>query len=801
MDVSFALPWVLLVLPVVVLLPRSHGWPWRYLALALLIVALAQPQLGRPHFDVAVLIDVSDSMGDEAIAALARFDFSALPTPPIDFYFAGDTARGPLPADRRALLQPQRTDIARALQVAAAAGVQRILLLSDGAESAGDVMRALPPVPVDTYRVPPVPNARLVALLAPDQVSPGETVQVVAIIDSDLATELVLRAAINGRDLPELRRAIPAGRTPVPLRFTVEGDEDITLAASIEVAFPQPTADDAKQIEIGVSRQLPVLVIGDPVTAALLRTQDIPVREGDPSALTSPLNYSAIVLREGAQAFTPGQLTLLRSYVENGGGLLMVGGPESFGLGGWYRTPVEDVLPVTTDLRTDVEIPLVAMILIIDRSMSMTAGRPTRLSLAQQGAIDVVDLAYPEDLLGLIVFSDRHEWVFPLRQASERAKREMVADILAIEPQGGTIFEPSYREAIRALSEVTAAIKHIIVLSDGEFFDGRGPFARSGTPPDFPAIAREAFARGITTTTIGIGEADTSQLVAIARAGGGRFYSAVDIATLPQIFTSEALTAARSFLREEVLAPSVKRHPLTLGLSEAPPAIDAYIATGLKPDGEMLLEGRDGEPILAVRRQGLGKSAALTTDLNAWAGAFGRWLDLPGLLGTVVRWLQTSPAQYSVTVAPSSSKLRIAVDAVQGGQYVDNLQLEAHYAGFSEPLMQVAPGRYEAYLEVPPGGDQLLIVSGSEVVARTAISPPDAEFDQTGAELRMQEIARLTGGEVIAEPGRYAPPVTLTATPIWWLPALFGVALFVLELIVRRFAGWAWSRAPKRVIG
>ena len=801
MGVSLAFPWVLLLLLAIALLPRSRGWPWRYLALALLVVALAQPQLGQPSREVAVLIDVSDSVGEEALAALARFDFGDLPQPPLSFYFAGDTAAAPMPIERRALLQPERTDLARALQVAAAtAGVRRILLLSDGAESAGDALHALPNIPVDTYRVTPRPNARLVALLGPDQASPGETVQVVAVVDSSQAADLTLHITL-GEQATQLHRYIPAGRTPLPLNFVV-GGEDLSLTVRLEVDFNQPIVDDSKQVEISVNRQRPVLVIGDPVMAALLTAQGFTVQEGGPSALTPPFNYSAIVLREGAQAFTPGQLVLLRDYVVNGGGLLMTGGPKSFGLGAWYRTPVEEVLPVTTDLRTDVEIPLVAMVMVIDRSQSMAAGRPTRLALAQQGAIDVVDLAYQEDLLGLIVFSDQSEWVFPLRRATEQGKREMVAQILAIELQGGTIFEPGYRKAIDALSEVDAAIKHIIVLSDGEFFDGRGPFARSGTPPDFAAMAAEALQQGITTTTIAISEGwGADILLDIARAGGGRFYSALDAATLPQIFTSEVLTATRLLLREETLTPLLRRHPLLMGLAEAPPPIDAYIATNLKPGGEVLLEGHSGEPILAVRRQGLGRSAALTTDLGAWAGAFGRWPDLPALLGTVVRWLKTSPAQYSVAVTPIGSQLRIAVDAIKDGQYLNSQQLEVRYADLTQALTQVAPGRYEAVIEAPPGGGNLLIISGSEVVARTVVSPPNAEFDQTGAVLLMQEIARQTGGEVIVEPGRYAPSAVYRGAPIWWILALAGLALFVLELLWRRLAGLFYPRPIRPLAG
>ena len=106
-----------------------------------------------------------------------------------------------------------------------------------------------------------------------------------------------------------------------------------------------------------------MLVINDPQIASILRTQGFRVTEGSVADIISPLEFSAIVLRESAKQFTPGQLELLASYVGNGGGLMMTGGPETFGLGAWYRTAVEDVLPVHTDLRSEVELPLVAMVM------------------------------------------------------------------------------------------------------------------------------------------------------------------------------------------------------------------------------------------------------------------------------------------------------------------------------------------------------------------------------------------------------------------------------------------------------
>ncbi len=786
------------------LLPRRRHWPWRFAALALLIIALAQPQVQRPSREVSVLVDVSESVGEAATQAYRAFDFSRLPNPPEVFLFAGDTTGVEVDAgfEPPSTLVRNRTDLARALQVAAASS-GRILLLSDGAESAGDARLALPTVPVDVFAVSSRDNVRLADLLAPENVAPGETVEVIAVVESDRATEVRLQPTVNGEELEPVVQQVQPGRTPLRFRFPVSGDGDVSLSARIETDFAQPSADDSQRTTIAVSEEDPVLVIGDPAVSQLLRAQGFQVRDGDPSAVTNPLNYSAIVLRSGVEPFTPGQLELLRSYVNNGGGLMMTGGPESFGLGAWYRTPVEEVLPVTTDLRTEVELPLVAMVIVLDRSQSMSTGRPSKIGLAKEGAIGVVELAYQQDLLGLITFSDDDEWVFDLRPATERGKREMLNAILNIDTQGGTILEPAYEQALEVLRDSEASIKHVIVLTDGQLYDGRGPFSNGSTGTDFNVMAEQGLQDGITTSAIAIGEgADFQRLEEIAQAGGGRYYSALDVSTLPRIFTSEALTATRSLLREGQIAPTLRAHPLTPDGITAPPPVNAYIASSLKRDSEMILEGQEREPILAVSRQGLGRTAALTTDLNAWAGSFGAWTALPGVLGTVTRWLQAQPAEFSATVTPVGNRLQVVVDAVKDGEYINNQELEARYGGTDVSLEQVAPGRYEGTLDTPAEGGTLLVVNGSEIVARSRVSTPNTEFDTVGAAALLRDIAQLTGGEVLAEPGAYSPSTPNQRTSVWPWFAVAGFTLFVAELLLRRFgwpSRWPWQPVQEDV--
>ena len=456
------------------------------------------------------------------------------------------------------------------------------------------------------------------------------------------------------------------------------------------------------------------------------------------------------------------------------------------------RTPVEDILPVNTDLRTEVELPLVALVIVLDRSQSMSTGNPSKIDLAKEGAISVVDLAYQDDLLGLIVFSDSAstDWAFNLRRATDRGKREMLNAILSIDTQGGTVLEPAYREALDALENTEAAIKHVIILSDGKLYDGGGVFGAQGTDVNFSSIARDALQDGITTSTIAIGQgADFARLESVALSGGGRYYEALDVSTLPKIFTNEALTATRSLLREETFAPELRANPLAPS-SVTPPSLNAYIATTLKPDSEVLLDGLQSEPVLAVSRQGLGRSAALTTDLNAWAGELGNWNELPGLLGTVIRWLQTRPADFAATVDRQGTELHVVVDAVRDGEYVNGQDLEVRYGGDSVALEQIAPGRYEGYVPATSAnaasGGTLLVVDGEEIVARNQVNAPNAEFDTSAGEALLRTIAERTGGEFYTSLESYAPLTPDDSTPLWPWVALAGLLVFLLELAIRR---------------
>ncbi len=771
---------ILAVLVFVLLLVVSRGQVVRGTARVLRVVALLMlslaasiPNLETARSGLVILTDVSDSAA-AAPQALGRVPASAR------LEFAGQAGVAGTPRDA---LETGQTDIGNALQVSQAYDGTRVLLVSDGNSTTSNALERLPSVPVDVLALASQQNASLAELIAPNSLSKGATARATAVIALSRSARVRILPSLNGAPLPVQTVTLPAGRSSVGVDFVALDAGEALLEVRIEANFEQPKLDDRKSLTLKVEGHGSVLVIGDPAMAQLLRGQGFVVREGTSASITEPLSASAIILRGAATDYSRGQLQLLERFVNDGGGLMLTGGKKSFGLGGWARTKIEDLLPVASDLRTRVDVPLVAMVMIVDRSLSMmgSSGNAQKLELALEGVSNVIELANPKDLLGLITFSDTPKWVFKPVRATESNKLQMFRAVQEVQPEGGTILEPAYRQAIEALKEKKASIKHIILLTDGQLADSDEAVGASA--PDFPGMAKVANEAGITTSSIAVGsDADGPRLKAIAKAGKGRYYEALQIDTLPRIFTTEALTATRSVVRLETFRPTLVRHPLAR-VSSTPPALTAYIATTLQPEAEPILVGLDREPVLAVARKGLGRTAALTADLSR-NDPFTRWNELPNLLGTVTRWLELAPTPYSLSISSDGSTA--IVDAVDANRYLNNQHLELRAAGQNLTMTQTAPGRYEAQLPKNAAGSLVLVKSGT-VLARSTLQTQNHELETGNGLENLRRIAQASGGQVLTNLTNYTASTKNSSLPIApWL-ALLAAVVLVLELAFRRF--------------
>lgn len=339
---------------------------------------------------------------------------------------------------------------------------------------------------------------------------------------------------------------------------------------------------------------------------------DLRGARGLPQDLAALLAFDAVILADiGATDMSLDQMELLKRYViDFGGGLAMFGSNQSFGLGGYFNTPVEEVLPLTSRYEKKKEQPSVAMALVIDKSGSMQ-GLP--IELARQAAKSTVDLLGRQDHIGVVAFDGQPFVVSPMRSAVESLAIKNAINTLT--SGGGTCMYPGLQTAFDMLQRVRAKIKHVIVLSDGR-----------SHPGDFEGLVETMTRAGITVSTIALGDADRELLANLAQIGRGRYYETHDPTNIPQIFTKETMETSRSAVKEDVFSlVQTSDHTLLSGFSDQDfPVVFGYVMTHCKPATQLLLVAHSGDPVLAVSRHGLGAALAYTADVTDKWGA--QWL-------------------------------------------------------------------------------------------------------------------------------------------------------------------------------
>jgi len=824
--IRFDFPWALALLLLVPLLWRVRGARFlRYALLlragtiALIVLALADPHGIGPseRMTVVFVLDRSGSLSPTQLLEAERFlQEAASSRRPGDrlglVSFAGEAVVEQAPSetfDPHPKLRPHPMDtdiggaIERALEVLPRDGGRRIVLLSDGQDhgdralqSARRARSAGVEVSVVPLLRPPSPEAWVEGVIAPEEVRSGERFRVQVLMRSSHRQSAQVDLFAGDRAVGTRRVELRPGRSVV--QFEVQGTEGwLRLRARIRPEVDGIPENNAAQTFVRVRGAPTVLYVGSGDLARLLRAQGIRVDVTQPerlAALPSGLaGYDAVILDDvPAFRLNRSQMESLREYVATvGGGLVVVGGPHAYGVGGYARTPLEEALPVLMDIRHRVGLPTMAMVLVLDTSASMAgiSTEPAKVELAKETAQSVLDFLSEKDLVGVIAFDQEYRWIVPLVPARERRR---VQDLLSrLRAGGGTDMLPALRAAAEALGGIQAKVKHVVVLSDGQT-----------DPGDFQGLARRMRAQGITLSTVSVGkDADVKFMRQLAEWAGGRHYLALDASSLPQILAAEALVATRAYLVEEVFTPRRLDRALLAGIP-SPPALRGYIATSPKPAAEVHLSSPHRDPILATWQYGLGRAVAFTSDAGArWAVEWQRWPPLARFWSRVVRWAMR-PAQDVLDVHTSlkGTELQVAVDARNAsGEFLDGLEVEAHLVGGSTTrfgLRQTGPGWYEGRVRLEAPGTYAL-----SVVARDAERPLaqrtvpvvlsySPEFlDGGGDPVLLARIAEITGGRVLHSPEEALrrDPAARSPRPLWEPLTSLATLLFLAEVALRRF--------------
>ena len=544
-------------------------------------------------------------------------------------------------------------------------------------------------------------------LAAPQMPAEGEAFDLKATIDSTQDTDAVLRVFRNDSVVAERPVHLSAEGENVfvmPQRLDQKGF--YTYRAEIEATqadgFVQNNSREAFALVEGRPRTLYLYGDRQP-SQGLIRVltegnfvPDVRPPGGLPTKLAGFQNYDMVIFDNvPATALSEEQMKMIQSYVKDlGGGFMMIGGDQSFGPGGYFKTPIEQTLPVSLDVRQKKHFPSLALALVIDKSGSMLG---TKIQLALEAASAAVDFLSERDSIEVIAFDDSAHAVVKLTKVED--KKAIAGEITSIQAIGGTNIYAGLEMAHTSLAASDAQIKHIILLSDGQ------------SEGNYPTIVRRIGEAGITLSSVAIGEdADLPLMKMLAQQGGGRFYATDTAENLPRIFTREAFLASRSTLIEEPFTPRLVRSTqATAGIDwSAAPQLGGYVGTAERdslqsPAITSLISDKD-DPVYAVWQYGLGRAAAFTSDAKSrWAGG---WMGWPGFgqfwtqaIRDTIRRESTGSLIPRVDI--NAGKGRVTVEALtpEGG-FRNSLRLRARVVGpdFSAEeigLDQTAAGRYE----------------------------------------------------------------------------------------------------------
>jgi len=535
--------------------------------------------------------------------------------------------------------------------------------------------------------------------------------------------------------------------------------------------------------------------------------------------------YDTVVLGNvPREHFTDVQIAMLvRNTQQMGAGLVMLGGPNSFGAGGWTNTELEKAMPVDFQIKSAKVVPRGALAMLM-HACEIARGNHWQKVIAREA----LKALGARDYCGVVHWNGTEQWLWrPGLRVVGGNRNQMLARLDRMTPGDMPDFDPSMVMAQRAFAKVPdAAIKHMIVISDGD------------PSPPTRGVVNSLVAQKVTVTTVAVGAhgpAGSAVLSRLAQATGGKYYKVQNPNALPRIFQKEARRVARPLVYESKVGirPRVKfPHEMISGIDSFPP-VHGFVMTSKKDNPlvettlvSSLPAGDRNNTILASWTYGLGKAVAFTSDAGArWTTKWTSWENYDKFFGQMIRW--------SMRPVDQSGKFTVASDIKDGqvSTVVTALDKDDEFLNFLDmtgtvvgpdlkpvdmKLEQTAPGRYVGSFPAKDSGSYFLMISpgAGKAPIRTGINIPysDEFRDRTPNEALLGELAGQvpkggSAGLVIEAPEdsqRIEPLLSIntfrhdlakaaSSQDIWHYLVLVASCLFFLDVFVRRVqVSFAW---------
>lgn len=706
------------------------------------------------------------------------------------------------------------TDIEESLNTAVSLMPQnskkRIVLITDAEENTGNSARLAATLLEQNIELKILKlernidkEAAIESITVPQRLRIGEQFNIIVNINSKVKTGAKL-TLISGRNkVAEQRVELQKGSNKFVFRDTADIGGFKGYRAVLEPDIDTDTRNNEASTFTDVLDKPRVLVLEDVAGEAaevekILKASNIEYDKVEafyaPGTLEELSKYKSVILcNVSSENLNEGFLNSIESYVRDlGGGMIATGGENSFALGGYYKTPLEKVLPVSMELKGKKEIPDMAIMLIIDKSGSMTEGRGgiTKLDIAKEAAARSLDSLREKDTIGVIAFDDTVYWVVEPQKASNKDALEN--DIGTIRPGGGTSIIPALQEGYEKISKLDAKIKHIILLTDGQA-------ERSG----YEELVEKMKKENITASTVAVGEgADVTLLENIAKGAKGRFYYTDAGDNIPRIFAKETFMAARAYLNNREFTPIItnQHNIIADAASQGLPSLLGYVAATPKSTARMLLASDQEDPILTLWQYGLGKTVAWNSDIaGKWSANYIGWGENMKLWQNMINW----------TIEKYESDSLTAEVIQQGGKGVINVRTEGEVEQVETTAVVVSPdmtsqevalyptvpGQYSGDFDIKSQGAYLIKVlqkkAGETIgVASTGVSiqySPEYRLDQKSD--NVERLAKETGAIYIEKPEDvYKGKMEDIFGVVDIMPFLLimAIILFLIDIALRR---------------
>ncbi len=815
----------------------------RSLVFMLLVIAMAQPTVLRREYwkSVVYAIDVSRSVSSAFLKQALQWADEA------NRRFHPDHVRYLIFADGVRLLDsPQQvlsvsvsskplvrnasvpdndvigqsaTDIEAALRAAmfgfAPHHARRLVLISDGNQTRGEVWRAVSRLQGEAVRTFAIPAAVSVSsdawvesITFPPGVRQQEPIRIRVSVRAVATMPASVELTTGKRLLGKRNVELSAGENIVSFdaRLPKRGTNVVTAQLKSQADLVPENNVLSDSVRVG-PRPRVLYVEGTPASAhylaEALRAHYIDVTvatakglDEDPQRLSS---YDAVILSDVfAHDLGPDTVRRLGLFVrERGGGLVFAAGESTYGKQGYAGNDVERLLPVRFEgkrKRRDLD-----LVLLIDRSHSM---RGRKLELAKTAALSTLDLLEEQHRLSVIGFDAQPHEVVPLAEVGNKRRAE--DRIASMTASGQTRIYPALAMAKRILAESTSSTKHVILLSDGvtaqsgvvseaeqiqarirrgreeEIRRAGGTIEPDATPQltsvagSMEELVSQLAKDKVSLSTIAIGPKPNLDLMsAIAQIAGGKAYVAKNDAEMPGLFVSETRRLLGDAIVEEQFRPTVTSRAGAVAAVDfaAGPPLGGFVTTRAKQFSDVLLRAPQDQPLLATTQYGLGKTAAFLSDVkNRWSAEWIKWDGYGRFWSQVVREVIPRHAQAGIDwrVTRSGDEANVELTALSSQLLYRNGMLprirvtDPAGESFVVSLRQVAPGEYRAGLPIVANASayRFELLEGGGVTLAEARAAGEKTLSYTWTdEYRMlppnnallREISDQTGGVFAAQ--------------------------------------------------